>query len=81
MCLFHKWVKVTKDNNICGQCYKQPEDVPSYLKEKYPDGWCPHSFKVCVRCGKAVGFGSHGKLTLIPDGCKEQIEFMRKEVK
>jgi len=74
MHLFHKYVKVTKDN-VCGGCFKQPEDVPSHLKEKYPDGWCPHSFEVC-KCGKWKGWGSHGRLTIVPDGCQSQIRKM-----
>ncbi len=40
-------------------------------------GRCTHSFKVCMRCGKAEGFGSHGKLTVVPDSCKAQIREMR----
>jgi hypothetical protein len=54
------------------------ERVPSHLKEKYPNGWCPHSIKICLKCGKFRGYGSHGKLTVIPDGCKKQVETMRK---
>jgi hypothetical protein len=38
---------------------------------------CAHYFKVCLRCGKAEGWGSHGKLTVIPDSCKAQIREMR----
>ena len=38
---------------------------------------CPHSFRVCTRCGKAVGYGSRGRLRVIPDGCKKQIDFIR----
>ena len=77
--LFHKYISVVDANHsLCGLCFKTPDRISEELKPKYPKGYCPHSFKVCIKCGKAIGYGSHGKLTVIPDGCKEQIEFMRK---
>ena len=79
MCLFHKWVKVTKDNNICGQCFMMPDRMSEGLAKKYPNGYCPHSIKICVKCGKFKGWGSHGRLTVIPDGCKKQIDKMRRK--
>ena len=81
MCLFHKWVKVAKDNNICGGCFKMPDRMGEELAKKYPEGFCSHSVKVCVKCGKFEGYGSHGKLSVIPDNCKKQVcHIMRKEV-
>ena len=78
MCLFHKWLTVVEaDHDICKGCFKEPHQVPEHLKKEYPKGWCTHSFKVCVKCGKAVGYGSHGKLTVIPDTCKKQIASMK----
>ena len=77
-CFFHKYISVVDvDHSVCGQCFRTPDQMSNELKAKYPNGYCPHSFKVCRKCGKAVGYGSHGKLTLIPDTCKEQIELMR----
>jgi len=81
MCLFHKWVRVEDaDHVICYGCFKEPQDISEELKEKNPEyatkGYCVHSFKVCVKCGKAVGYGSHGKLTVVPDTCKAQVRFM-----
>ena len=79
MCIFHKYRKVEDtDHTICGRCFVTPNRVSSGLKEKYPNGYCPHSFKVCVKCGKAVGYGSHGKLSLVPDTCKKQVESMKR---
>jgi len=64
--LFHKWEKVSEDNHkFCGQCFK------FY-------GGCSHSIKVCVKCGEFIGYGSHGKLSVIPDGCKEEVAYLRK---
>lgn len=83
MCLFHRWVKVEDaDHSVCGQCFAPPERISEELKEKNPEyrtkGYCPHSFRVCAKCGKAVGYGSHGKLTVVPDTCKAQVASMRK---
>ena len=79
MCLFHKWVKVTKDNNICGGCFKMPDRMGEELAKKYPEGFCPHSVRACVKCGKFNGWGSHGKLTVIPDNCKRQVAYLMKK--
>jgi hypothetical protein len=49
------------------------------LAKKYPNGYCPHSIKICVKCGKFKGWGSHGRLTVIPDGCKKQIDKTRRK--
>ena len=38
---------------------------------------CAHSFSVCMKCGQARGYGSHGSLSVIPDSCKAQIREMR----
>jgi hypothetical protein len=66
MCMFHKYIGVEDvDRSLCGHCFMSNNS-------------CPHSFEVCIKCGKAVGYGSHGKLYVIPDGCKAQIEYMRK---
>ncbi len=71
MCLFHSWIKVEDVNHTeCGECFKHTLDTDGKLKG------CPHSFKVCNSCGKIVGYGSHGKMTVVPDGCKRQIKFM-----
>ena len=78
MCILHRWAKVENvDHSVCGYCYRRPEHLPASLRRDYPLGFCPHSFRVCVKCGKAVGYGSHGKLTVVPDGCRAQIEKMR----
>lgn len=78
MCIFHKYKTVIEVNHLlCGQCFADPAYIGKELRKKYPQGYCPHSFKVCVKCGKAVGYGSHGKLTCIPDTCKRQIIFMQ----
>ena len=79
MCIFHKYRKVEDvDHTICGRCFATPDRMSRDLREKYPNGFCPHSFKVCKKCGKAVGCGSHGKLSLVPDTCKKQIASMKK---
>lgn len=67
-CIFsHNWVYVKDvDHSICGHCF-----------EFYKG--CPHSFRVCRSCGEVKGFGSHGRLSVIPDGCKEQIKKMLRE--
>jgi len=78
--IFHKYVSVVDiDHTVCGKCFRTPDRMSAELALRYPKGYCPHSFKVCKRCGKAVGYGSHGKLTLIPTNCKDQIESMTKE--
>ena len=62
---FHKFKFVDQDNHqFCGQCF-----------EFYKG--CPHSIRVCVKCGEFRGYGSHGKLSVIPDGCKKQVEYIR----
>jgi hypothetical protein len=81
MCIFHRWVAVEDaDHLVCGECFAPPSRISEELKEKNPEyrtkGYCPHSFKVCSKCGKAVGYGSHGKLTVVPDSCKKQIKRM-----
>ena len=74
----HNWIGVEEvDHSMCGQCFKMPGQMSEELAAKYPKGYCPHSFKVCVKCGQAVGYGSHGRLSLVPDGCKKQIERMK----
>lgn len=54
--IFHKYQKPDYAS-ICGGCYK------NY-------GRCSHSLIVC-KCGKYKAYGSHGKLTCIPDTCME----------
>jgi hypothetical protein len=77
-CLFHKYVSVLDtDHSICKGCFITPDKIDEELRKKYPRGFCPHSFEVCIRCGKAIGYGSHGRLTVVPDGCKKQIESMK----
>jgi len=79
-CFFHKYISVIDvDHSICGQCFAMPDRMSKELVAKYPKGYCPHSFKVCRKCGKAIGYGSHGKLTVIPDTCKDQVELMRRK--
>ncbi len=66
-CFFgHDWVPIPKGLKECGSCYT-------------PQWGCPHSLKVCKRkgCNAFEGYGSHGKLTVIPAGCKAQAEKMR----
>jgi hypothetical protein len=89
MCIFHKWVRVEDvDHSVCigptntffDSCFKGPHLISEELKVKHPEyrtkGYCPHSIKVCAKCGKAEGYGSHGKLTLVPDSCKRQVAAM-----
>jgi hypothetical protein len=64
-CLFgHLWISVEAFSNtrFCKMCSGKR---------------CYHEFSVCMRCGKAKGFGSHGDLTVVPDSCKPQIAEMR----
>lgn len=56
-----------------------PDLMGAELAKKYPKGFCPHSVKVCIKCGKFEGYGSHGKLTVIPDNCKKQVEYMKRK--
>jgi hypothetical protein len=80
VCIFHKYISVEDaDHVICRHCFRMPSEMSKELAKKYPKGYCPHSFKVCIKCGNPVGYGSHGKLSLVPDGCKEQINSMRKK--
>jgi hypothetical protein len=57
--------------------------ISEELKKKNPEyrtkGYCPHGWKVCSKCGKAVGYGSHGKISdgIIPGNCMRQIKRMR----
>lgn len=78
MCLFHHdYIKVEDvDHKLCGNCYTQVEELDTIQAAKYPKGYCPHSFKVCIKCGKYIGYGSHGKLSVVPSGCQKQIKFM-----
>ncbi len=81
MCIFHKWSYVEDvDHSVCGECFTTPSRISDELKAKHPeyatDGYCPHAFRVCSKCGKAEGYGSHGKLTVIPDTCKAQVAAM-----
>lgn len=77
MCLFHKYVGVEEvEHSACGLCFRAREDVPDTLKARYPRGYCPHSIVVCLKCKKARGYGSHGALSIIPDGCKDQVRNM-----
>lgn len=81
MCLFHKWVRVEDaEHSVCGECFAQPGSwrIPGGKEAEFPKGFCPHSFRVCMKCEKAEGYGSRGKLTVIPDTCKAQIASMRK---
>lgn len=69
--IFHSWVTVVEvDHSRCGSCFQRR------LNDKNKIIGCPHSFKVCRDCGKVEGYGSHGKLTVVPDGCKQQIQSM-----
>jgi len=90
VCLFHKWIRVEDvDHERCigptrsfiDSCFKEPGTISEELKIKYPiyaeKGYCPHSIQVCSKCGKVKGYGSHGKLTLVPDNCKAQVDSMR----
>lgn len=65
MCFFsHDWVEVTLANAThCGQCASRL-------------GYCPHSVRVCRQCGKWKAWGSHGRLSTIPDTCRRQVESM-----
>ena len=76
-CIFHhNWLRVEDTgHSVCGQCFTPYRDDLDWMKD-YPNGACPHSFKVCQRCGKAIGYGSGGELTVIPDSCKKQIANM-----
>jgi hypothetical protein len=69
------------ERSFVDSCFKEPGAISEELKEKNPEyrtkGYCPHSFKVCSKCGKAVGYGGHGKLTVVPDGCKAQVASMQ----
>lgn len=77
MCICHNYVRIEDvDQSFCGECFVTLRQVPDHLKEKYPKGYCPHGFKVCPRCGKSVGYGSHGRLTVVPDSCKKQVASM-----
>ena len=65
-CFFgHYWMSVEAfdGGSQCGKCCA--------------NGKCTHAFRVCMRCGKAEGFGSHGKLGIIPQQCRSQIASMR----
>jgi hypothetical protein len=74
--LFHKYISVVDiDHSICGNCFTMPDRMSEKLAAEYPQGYCPHSFKVC-KCGKWKGWGSHGRLSVIPDNCKRQIDRM-----
>lgn len=73
MHIFHDWTSVDQVNHTqCGECFQHRLDDEGKIIG------CPHSFKVCAYpgCGKVEGYGSHGKLTIIPDGCKRQIKLM-----
>lgn len=77
----HRKVSVSlEDHTHCGKCYRLPEDLSPRLAKEYPKGYCPHSLTVCTRpgCDWFECYGSHGKMTVIPDGCKSQAERMRK---
>ncbi len=79
MCLFHRWVRVEDaDHSACGACFTRVV-VGSCKDERYAfhGGACPHSFRVCSKCGKAEGYGSHGKLSVVPDTCKAQVASMQ----
>jgi hypothetical protein len=82
ICFFHKWVSVVDvDHSRCGGCFMVPEKIynEEVLKD-HPKGYCPHSFRVCSKCGKEKGYGSHGELTVIPDSCEKQIKFMKEDL-
>jgi hypothetical protein len=53
-----------------------PNLIGAELRVRYPEGFCPHSVEICLKCGKFKGWGSHGRLTVIPDNCKRQVEHM-----
>jgi len=77
MHLFHKYISVIDvDHSGCGQCFRIPDWMSKELAAKYPKGYCPHSFEIC-KCGKWKGWGSHGRLTIVPDGCQSQIRKMK----
>ncbi len=81
-CLFgHKYISVRDVNHdLCKGCYTELDKIYNpELKPKYPKGYCVHGFKVCRRCGKEKGYGSHGELSLMPDGCKRQINKMKED--
>lgn len=64
-CLFgHDWRRVGPDHPChawgCFDVYKG----------------CLRSVKVCVRCRKWVAFGWHGKMTVLPGICEEQVRRM-----
>lgn len=66
-CLFHKYLAVDeKEHTHCGGCFKA-----------YGHGRCPHSIRVCSKCGRFKGCGSHGRLSVVPDSCKRQVEHMK----
>jgi len=82
MCLFHKYESVDKDNNICGQCFVMPDRMGIESRIRHPEGFCPHLVRICIKCGNFKGWGSHGKLSVIPDNCKRQVKYMiRMEVR
>lgn len=76
---WHEWDRVVDvDHSACGECFVTPDRISEELKKKHPEyrdeGFCPHSFKVCNKCGKTKGFGPHGSFDgLVPDICKPQI--------
>lgn len=75
MCIFHKYIRVEEvDHSLCGNCFEQPKRwwPPERLVE-YPKGYCPHSIKVCIKCGKVEGYGSHGRIREIPQSCLSQV--------
>ena len=75
MCIFHKYVGVEDvDHTLCGHCFHNPFPDETV---KYPKGYCPHSIRVCSKCGKFKGYGSHRKLSIIPRGCENQVVTMR----
>lgn len=80
MCLFHRWIAVEDvDHSVCGECFI-PVGSPRIPVEQWPEhpkGCCPMGFRVCSKCGKAEGYGSHGKLTVVPDTCKAQVASMQ----
>jgi len=55
-----------------------PDRISKGLAKKYPEGFCPHSVRVCIKCGKFEGYGSHGKLSVIPDNCKKEVNYLLK---
>lgn len=67
MCIFHKYKAVDKDEHThCGRCFS------TY-------GWCSHSIKICIKCGKFKGYGGHGELSVIPDSCMMQVVYMKEK--